>query len=62
MGDANFLRKAMAKKKHFDQAQILGDDGEKALVALREAVDSAETLVAEEFWPMAKYQELLTSL
>lgn len=56
------LEKAMAKKKHFDQAQILGDDGEKALVALREAVDSAETLVAEEFWPMAKYQELLTSL
>lgn len=56
------LEKAMAKKKVFDQAHILGDDGEKALLALRESVDSAETLVADEYWPMAKYQELLTSL
>ncbi len=33
-----------------------------ALNELRQAVDAAETLVAEEFWPMAKYQELLLVL
>lgn len=44
------------------RATFLAEKGEKALLALRENVDAAEELVANEFWPMAKYQELLTLL
>ncbi|MDD5745894.1 MAG: glutamine synthetase type III, partial [Candidatus Omnitrophica bacterium] len=43
-------------------AQAYADKGAVALVALRRAVDVAETVVADEFWPMAKYQELLLVL
>jgi glutamine synthetase type III len=31
-------------------------------MALREAVDAAEKRVADDHWPLAKYQELLYSL
>ncbi|MBF0498891.1 MAG: glutamine synthetase III [Candidatus Riflebacteria bacterium] len=56
------LQKAAARKDQHDKAVFFGDDGEKALSALRTAVDTAEEVVAHEFWPMAKYQELLTVL
>ncbi|MBF0547118.1 MAG: glutamine synthetase III [Candidatus Riflebacteria bacterium] len=45
-----------------EHATYLGDEGEKALSILRAAVDNAEEILSEEFWPMAKYQELLTIL
>jgi glutamine synthetase type III len=32
----------------------------KILAKLREQIDFAEDLVADEFWPMASYQKLLT--
>jgi glutamine synthetase len=44
------------------KAKLYAKAGNQALADLREAVDAAETLVADEFWPMAKYQELLTIL
>jgi glutamine synthetase type III len=31
------------------------------LAKLRDQIDSAEDLVADEFWPMASYQKLLTA-
>ncbi|MBN2484070.1 MAG: glutamine synthetase III [Candidatus Omnitrophica bacterium] len=36
--------------------------GARALDTLREAIDTAETVVADELWPLAKYQELLLVL
>jgi glutamine synthetase type III len=59
---AKVLHKSESKKSLAAKAAFLGEDGEKALEKLRTCVDSAEELVADEFWPMAKYQELLTSL
>ena len=47
----------LLKKSKFIAAKAVA-----ALNELRQAVDAAETLVAEEFWPMAKYQELLLVL
>ena len=44
------------------RATHLADKGEKALEALRNYVDQAEEVVADEFWPLAKYQDLLTVL
>ncbi len=56
------LEKAAGKKNSHEHAGYLATEGEKALGALRSVVDEAEQLVAAEFWPMAKYQELLTVL
>lgn len=56
------LHKAESRKDVHEKAIFLGDDGEKALNELRFTVDSAEEVVAQEFWPMAKYQELLNVL
>jgi glutamine synthetase len=44
------------------KAHKCADNGFAALAKLRQAVDRAENLVAAEFWPMAKYQELLLML
>ena len=44
------------------RANFFADKAEKALEALRIYVDNAEEVVSDEFWPMAKYQELLTIL
>jgi glutamine synthetase len=44
------------------KAKLYARLGNQALNDLRESVDRAETLVADGFWPMAKYQELLTIL
>jgi len=43
-------------------AKGMATKGAEALLALRTCVDAAEKLVADDFWPMAKYQELLTIL
>lgn len=59
---AKALEKAEARKSAHAKAEYLGNECEKALLDLREAVDSAEEFVAEELWPMAKYQDLLTVL
>ncbi|HAE40747.1 MAG TPA: glutamine synthetase type III [Candidatus Riflebacteria bacterium] len=56
------LNKADDKENLHKKAVYLADAGEKALSMLRESVDQAEQLLAHEFWPMAKYQELLTVL
>ncbi|MBU1867708.1 MAG: hypothetical protein KKD13_04455 [Candidatus Margulisbacteria bacterium] len=44
------------------KARLYAKNGADSLAALRASVDEAETLVADAFWPMAKYQELLTIL
>lgn len=44
------------------KAKLYAKNGAAALTDLRASVDLAETLVADELWPMAKYQELLTIL
>ncbi len=56
------LEKAHTGKPPHDAARFLAKEGEAALRTLREAVDTAEEVVAAELWPMAKYQELLTVL
>lgn len=47
---------------HEQQAEYLADQGEKALLNLRKIVDFAEQHVSHEFWPVAKYSELMTKL
>ncbi len=56
------LEKAESRKKLPARAEFLANEGEKALAQLRKVVDEAEEIVANEFWPMAKYQDLLTTL
>ena len=53
---------AESQESAHEIAAFLADSGEKTLSRLRESVDAAEEQVAQEFWPMAKYQELLTVL
>lgn len=60
------LEKALVvceKENDLDKkAKLYAKNGANALADLRASVDYAETLVADSFWPMAKYQELLTIL
>ena len=60
----NELEDTLSKeqKDMLSKAKYFADKAEKALEALRIFVDNAEELVSDEFWPMAKYQELLTIL
>ncbi|MBN2544936.1 MAG: glutamine synthetase III [Spirochaetes bacterium] len=44
------------------KALKIADKGENGLEKLREAVDTAELVIADDLWPMSKYQELLTIL
>ncbi|MDP8217991.1 MAG: hypothetical protein P9M03_04635 [Candidatus Theseobacter exili] len=44
------------------QAYAYGDKGTEALKKLRKYVDAAERVIADDIWPMAKYQELLLEL
>jgi glutamine synthetase len=44
------------------QAHLFAENGADALQKLRIGVDKAEEVVADDLWPMAKYQELLTVL
>lgn len=56
------LHKGESKKDLLARATFFGDEGDKALEKLRIAVDNAEEMTSHEFWPIAKYQDLLTSL
>ena len=50
------------EKDQHKQAYAYGDEGANALKKLRQYVDAAELVVADDIWPMAKYQELLLEL
>ncbi|MBF0409069.1 MAG: glutamine synthetase III [Candidatus Riflebacteria bacterium] len=49
-------------KSSLEHALYLGEEGEKALSALRNVVDQAEKVLSADLWPMAKYQELITAI
>ncbi|MFH1073759.1 MAG: hypothetical protein V1752_01600 [Candidatus Firestonebacteria bacterium] len=44
------------------KAEACAQEGAEILLELRQLVDTAETIVADDLWPMAKYQELLLKL
>ena len=44
------------------QAFLFSEKAEKELINLRKHVDFAETIVANDLWPMAKYHELMNHL
>jgi glutamine synthetase len=44
------------------KAESCAMEGAELLLALRVSVDTAETIVADDLWPMAKYQDLLLKL
>ncbi len=44
------------------KASSCAEEGSDGLLALRKAVDFAEAIVANDLWPMAKYQDLLLKL
>ena len=60
------LEKAIAVCEKEDnlekKAKLYAKTGAGALADLRASVDAAEAVVSDRFWPMAKYQELLTIL
>jgi len=56
------LNSCEAESDIFKRANLFATKGVESLETLRTAVDSSELIVADEFWPMAKYQELLNSL
>jgi glutamine synthetase len=60
------LEKAIAVCEKEDnlekKAKLYAKNGASALADLRASVDKAEEAVADRYWPMAKYQELLTIL
>ena len=62
----NHLEKAIdvceAQATELKKAKAYASKGVAALDKLRADVDTAEELVADELWPMAKYQELLLVL
>ena len=44
------------------KAETCAGEGADLLLELRNSVDTAETIVADDLWPMAKYQDLLLKL
>jgi glutamine synthetase type III len=52
---------AIKYKDVHETAEKFASQGSEILAKLREQIDSAEDLVAAEFWPMASYQKLLTA-
>src|SRR3989339_377536 len=44
------------------KAETCANEGAELLLELRKLVDTAETIVADDLWPMAKYQDLLLKL
>lgn len=60
------LQALMAKAALMDdlhkQAHMFADEISEVMLTLRKAVDAAEVLVAEDLWPVAKYQDLLMNL
>ncbi|NLV94870.1 MAG: hypothetical protein GX031_10030, partial [Candidatus Riflebacteria bacterium] len=56
----NSIARAYSEKDTLKVALYFGKKGAKALAELRSAVDKAEELISDDFWPMTKYQKLLT--
>jgi glutamine synthetase len=52
---------ALEHKDVHETAEKFASQGVEILAKLRSQIDSAEDLVADEFWPMASYQKLLTA-
>jgi glutamine synthetase len=52
---------ALEHKDVHETADKFASKDVEILAKLREQIDSAEDLVADEFWPMASYQKLLTA-
>ena len=50
------------QKGALKSAKMYAGKGAQVLEKLRSAVDEAEEIVADELWPLAKYQELLLVL
>ncbi|MBT5988777.1 hypothetical protein HOG75_03605, partial [bacterium] len=44
------------------RADAFADDGINISTKLRAFVDTAETLIAAEYWPLPRYRELLREL
>jgi glutamine synthetase len=57
-----FLKHGHGEEDLKRYAAACAGEGAGILMALREAVDAAEKRVADDHWPLAKYQELLYSL
>ncbi|MFC1617506.1 glutamine synthetase III [Candidatus Margulisiibacteriota bacterium] len=56
------LTKCEAEKDLLKQAHKYADVGSVKLDNLKRAVDTAERVIADELWPLAKYQDLLLKL
>ncbi|MCP4482773.1 MAG: glutamine synthetase type III [bacterium] len=57
-----FIVKAESEGDLHKQAHLYAEEGADTLAELRANVDAAEEIVADYFWPLASYQELLTEL
>ncbi|MCG8568516.1 MAG: glutamine synthetase III [Spirochaetes bacterium] len=58
----DFLAKSISEEDIHKNAHAFANEGISCYENLRTAVDRAEEIVAEEFWPLAKYADLLTKL
>jgi glutamine synthetase len=58
----NFLKSAKTKKTFHQKALLFAQKGTTILEKLKKSVDTAERLIAAEYWPLPKYQELLKEL
>ncbi|MEA1972416.1 MAG: glutamine synthetase III [Candidatus Cloacimonadota bacterium] len=62
----NTLKRGLTKKEQIqslsERAELCANSSLVNLKNLRKYVDKAETLVANDLWPIAKYQEILNSL
>ena len=57
-----FITKTEAIEDFSKQAYVLATKGLAALQSLRDAVDAAELLVADEFWGLPTYDQLLSDI
>lgn len=56
------LERGEAQKGVVKQSHFYAEEGTGALADLRSSVDATEKLVAKEYWPIASYEDLLTTL
>ena len=57
-----FLESMNNEKDILKRADAFADDGINISTKLRAFVDTAETLIAAEYWPLPRYRELLREL
>lgn len=57
-----FVEKTESIEDNYKQAYALATDGAKELQSLRKDVDAAEQLVAEDFWSLPSYDQLLSDI